>query len=255
MLISTSEIRRDASFVTTAPEVRRDASFLSIQPLRGQRPDFSRFEYQRLARRDQFFVHQRPDATPFFVHQRPGTTRLFRPRCPENTYRQGVEELRCQPCVPFSASPEGASGCYRCLDGYYRVPFQVTTEKGVESNVPCENFTHLDPEFFAACCRSCDAIDGTRDCTNGTTLADLPVKRNYWPAAGGEPTVAGAFEIRMFFGCNVVCFPEHPGELSATFESSQARHRARRRDLPLLLQTELRGVARRREQLGQRPVS
>ena len=109
-----------------------------------------------------------------------------------NTFRQGGE-LQCQPCVPFSGAPEGASGCYQCLDGYYRVPFQVT-EQGVESNVPCANTTHLDPEFFAACCRSCDAVDGTRACTNGTTLADLPVKRNYWPAACGEPTVAGAFE-------------------------------------------------------------
>jgi len=98
--------------------------------------------------------------------------------------------------VPFSTTTgEGNSGCFACLDGYYRVPFEAG-----ESGVYCSNTSALqdqcaseeDPNkcLFNDCCEPCDSLgSGVDSCPKATTLEALPVKPRYWRATELEETI------------------------------------------------------------------
>ena len=125
--------------------------------------------------------------------------------CLQTTYSATPGQDTCQPCVPFSTTiGDGSTGCYACLEGYYRVPFKVkiVDEEGedVKSNVACSNETDLDPAFFAACCRPCNEISGTRNCDEGTTLESLPIKRNYWRATELDDSLYRCFYKKICEG-------------------------------------------------------
>ena len=101
--------------------------------------------------------------------------------CLEGTYTAKVGQETCQPCVPFSTTiGEGNPGCFACLEGYYRVPFEAG-ESGLScSNTlalqeQCANQTDQTKCLFNDCCKSCDNLgSGVGTCISPTTLEALP---------------------------------------------------------------------------------
>ena len=113
--------------------------------------------------------------------------------CDKGTYRRADDD-QCWLCRPFSTTiTNGSTGCYSCLEGYYRVPFAVDG-----SSARCDNHSGLGEEYFDKCCKTCSDVTGTRTCAAGTELTALPIRRGFWRATAIETTLYRCFYKRTF---------------------------------------------------------